>query len=71
MIESPLIQELLAGQRHGDILHFLAKRFGAIPQDIANSLRAVQDEPKLKELLDWAIDCPNLESFRARLATRG
>ena len=75
MIESPLIQELLAGTRaqtltetnHKAILRILSSRFGSIPPEIVSALRPIQDEAKLNDLIDLATGCPNLEAFRARL----
>jgi hypothetical protein len=67
MIESPLIQELLAERMQKDILRFLAARFGPIPQEVATSLQAIQNETKLEDLADWAGRCTDLEAFRAKL----
>lgn len=67
MIESPLIQELVAEARHRDIVRFLRARFGAVPPDLGAALQSVQDETKLDELVDWASRCPGLDEFRTRL----
>ncbi len=67
MIESPLIQELLAERRHEDILLFLEGRFGPVPGDIKPAVQAIQDELQLRELLLWASRCSDLEAFRSRL----
>ncbi len=63
MIESPLIQELVAERAHKDILRFLAGRFGPVPHEIAATVQSIQDETKLDELVDWASRCPTLEQF--------
>jgi hypothetical protein len=68
MIESPLIQELMAQRDQRAILKFLETRFGAIPPEVAARLRGVLDEQKLDELIQFAAACPDLESFRVRLA---
>jgi hypothetical protein len=70
MIESPLIQEIVAERMHKAILRFLTRRFGSVPQEIERRLRTVQDEARLDELLDLAADCPDLETFRARLLSQ-
>ncbi len=67
MIESPLIQEIVAERMHKDILRFLTGRFESVPQDIVSALHAIQEERKLDELVDWASRCPDLGAFRARL----
>jgi hypothetical protein len=72
-IESPLIpevfQEVLTAQRHKDILRFLTGRFGPIPEDIERALRAVQEESRLDELVNWSALCPDLDTFRTRLSS--
>ena len=67
MIESPVLQELLAERSHRVILRVLSARLGAVPPEIATALAAVQDEGKLEELADWAGRCPTLEAFRTRM----
>ena len=67
MIESPLIQELVAERAHKDILRVLNARLGSVPPEIATALEGIQDEAKLDELVDWASRSPSLEAFRSRL----
>ncbi len=67
MIESPLIQEIVAARTHENILAFLEARFGPIPVDLATALQAIYDEQKLKDLVTFAALCPSLEAFRARV----
>ena len=67
MIESPLIQELMAQRMHKDILRVLAARFGPVPPEIVAALQAIVDETKLDALVEWAATCPDLEAFRTRL----
>jgi hypothetical protein len=67
MIESPLIQELLAEQRHKDIEWVLTERFGTVQAEIMTALRPIQDAQKLDELVRWAVRCPDQEAFRNRL----
>jgi hypothetical protein len=67
MIESPLIQELLAERMHKAIAKVLEGRFGTIPSDLRVRLQAVQDEQKLDDLNAFAGTCRSLEEFRKRL----
>jgi hypothetical protein len=69
MIESPLIQEMLAERSHEGILIALRKRFRSLPADLPVALKRIQDPLKLRELMEWAFDCPDLEAFRARLSS--
>jgi hypothetical protein len=69
MIESPLIQELLAEQAQTYIFRVLAARFGPVPPPVVATLKSVSDTQKLDKLVDWAAVCPDLEAFRARLAS--
>ncbi|HXG11220.1 MAG TPA: hypothetical protein VNK04_15790 [Gemmataceae bacterium] len=67
MIESPLIQELLAESKQEAIIEVLTGRFGTIPEDLTVRLRQVTNERQLKELLRYTGVCPDLEAFRAKL----
>ena len=69
MIESLLIQELVAERMHKDILRVLNARLGPVPPEIATALEGIQNEAKLDELVDWASRSPSLEAFRSRLGT--
>jgi hypothetical protein len=73
MIESPLIKEIVAEAKaetkHNDILRVLRARLGPLPHDVDPLLRGVSDLQKLDELLDFAAQCPDLETFRAKLPT--
>jgi hypothetical protein len=69
MIESPLIQEIVARSKHDSILQFLEARFGAVPADLALQLREILDESKLEELTRHAARCPDLASFRTALSS--
>ena len=72
MLEFPLVthfaNKLANEARREDIGNVLAERFGALPPDLANSLRSIEDPGHLKELHTWALRCPDLDSFRARFA---
>ena len=69
MIESPLIQEIVARSNHEIILQFLEGRFGTVPADVAMRVRNISGEEKLRELARYAAQCPDLEAFRAMLQT--
>ena len=67
MIESPLIEELVAEGKQDMILELLKVRFGMPPIEVINQLRTVQKSEKLNELNLFAANCPDLEAFRAQL----
>ena len=67
MIESPLIQELVAERAHKDILRVLNARLGSVPPEIATALDGIQDDAKLDDLIDWAARCHSLDEFRTHL----
>jgi hypothetical protein len=72
MIESPLLQELkdrwTAEAKAEDIVQVLQYRFGPLPADLQDAVRATRDTGRLESLLEGAARCPDLETFRARLA---
>jgi hypothetical protein len=71
MIESPLIQELFDERdvqtRREAILDFLTGRFGTVDAETKNALQALTDPQRVKELVKWAGQCPDLNAFRQRL----
>jgi hypothetical protein len=71
MIESPLMDRLRAimarQTTHENIISFLESRFGSVPDDLADRLRATEDDARLKDILRFAATCPDLEAFRVRL----
>jgi hypothetical protein len=73
MIESPLIQELLA-QRSQEVMRqliakILANRFGPIPADLQAALQTITEEEKLSELVLLAGHCLNLDAFRREMGS--
>ena len=70
MIESPLIQEIVAEAKHESILRVLRARFGSVPPKITNAVRGTQDDQQIDALLDWAALCPDLQGFRTKLPRR-
>jgi predicted transposase YdaD len=69
MIESPLIQELMADKTRKIILRILSDEFGSVPLDIQTALQGIQDEARLEDLAAWAARCRDLNAFRARLSS--
>jgi hypothetical protein len=68
MIESPVLQNLLAEKCHDLILGVLEKRFGPVPTEVASSLKAIRDNDRLYELNMVAAVCPDLEAFRREIS---
>ena len=66
-IGEEVVAEVVAEQRHKDIVGVLEERFGSVPQDIITALGAIQEDERLDQLLRWAVRCPDLEAFRTRL----
>jgi hypothetical protein len=71
MIESPLIQEIVAqAERAGrvkSIVEGLKARFDAVPADIKAGLEQVRGEEKLTRLLRHAATCRTPRAFAKRL----
>jgi hypothetical protein len=67
MIESPLIQEIVAETIQGTLLRVLRGRFGDVPSDVERLLRGVTKEKTLSDLSEYAGACPSMEAFRERL----
>jgi len=67
MIESPLPREFVARSRQKDLLNNLRARFGEVPAELTAALKAIVEESRLDELVEFAHRCPDLDSFRARL----
>jgi hypothetical protein len=64
MIESPLIQELMAQNTHKAILLSLEGRFGTLPAELVNQLRAIMDSQQLENLARQTGTCSSLEAFQ-------
>ena len=67
MIESPLIQEIVAESKQDDILAFLRARFDDLSEDIVERIRAIHSEKKLLALIKHAARCSHLDAFRKKL----
>jgi hypothetical protein len=70
MIESPLLQKMMAQRVHELILDALKDRFGTVPRDVTKQLAEVLDDKKLRHLNRVANKCPDLEAFREALLSR-
>jgi hypothetical protein len=73
MIESPLIQEMMAKNTaqtmHNAIVAVLEARFGSVPEDVVAALSLVLGEDHLRRLVKQAARCGDLEAFRAVLSS--
>jgi hypothetical protein len=67
MIESPLINEIVAERTQNNIVEVLRARFDEVPEGIIERLRKITADKKLTTLIKYAVQCPSLESFRKRL----
>ena len=67
MIESPLLEKLMAMRAHDLILDSLKLRFGSVPREITKHLREVVEERKLHDSNRVANTCSDLEVFREKL----
>jgi hypothetical protein len=67
MIESPLLQRMIAGVWQKVILANLKARFGPVPRDVSRILRGVLKERQLRKLVRCSVTCPDLEAFREAL----
>jgi hypothetical protein len=67
MIESPLLQKMLAETLHKGIRALLKARFGTVPRDVTRRLGQILDEERLIALNILAVQCPDLQAFRDAL----
>ena len=75
MLESPLLNELIdekvaegvAEGRQQDVLEVLEARFGLVPLDVVQRVKAVTNAGQLSQLIKQAARCPDLEAFRQAL----
>ena len=67
MIESPLIQEIVAESRHKEILKFLAIRFGPLPAGLPAELGQILDESVLDLIVDLAASCSDIGQFETAM----
>lgn len=67
MIESPVLMEVLAERGHKYILRVLEDRFGSIPKELTQSLKALRDDERLEQLVACAASCEDMEAFRQQM----
>ena len=67
MIESPLLQEIIAETKRESLVAFLTSRFGTEAGELEADLKAIEDEDRLNELIKLAGSCRSLKAFRKRL----
>jgi hypothetical protein len=67
MIESPLLQKLIAGKLPGAILEALKTQFGPVPRDVTRLPRTVLNHGKPIKLAGVAATVPDLDAFREAL----
>jgi hypothetical protein len=67
MIESPLLQKMVADSLHRVLQVALRARFGSVPRDVTRLLRNILDDRKLIKLAGVAGKCPDLDKFREAL----
>jgi hypothetical protein len=68
MIESPLLQELIAERTRETLITFLVARFGPKAKSLETELNAINDESRLQELAKHAATCRTLSSFRKQVS---
>ncbi len=76
MIESPLLQEILAEERleaqrqtmRKAIVAILTSRFGSEAAELEADLKAIEDGDRLMELITLSASCRSLKSFRKQLS---
>jgi len=67
VIESPLIQQIVAKRLHYAILAVLEDRFGAVPPDLIEEIQSVDNDDQLIDMVRQAAACRDLDAFRAAM----
>jgi hypothetical protein len=67
ILDSPLVQEILADKDREIILALLEARFGSVPNHLASRLRTVTNPKETEKLIVPAAICTDLEKFGALL----
>jgi hypothetical protein len=67
IVETPLIQEILAEDRQKLVLEQLKKKFGEVPPDLVAKVCGLHDAEQLWQILVQLITCADLDAFRALL----
>ncbi len=69
MIESPLIQEVIASQLHQAVIQVLTDRFVDVPDEIKEQLHGIQEPKRLQQMISWAVRCADLADFATHLTS--
>jgi hypothetical protein len=73
MIESPVLQELIAERTRETlikaVIDFLVARFGPKAEALETEIKGIADEARLNELVKLAATCRSLASFRKKLTS--
>jgi hypothetical protein len=67
MLESPVLQKLIAETKHDYILKLLQSRFGSLPKETVAHVRRIRKEKRLDVLFELAMECKSLEEFQEKL----
>ncbi len=68
MIESPILRRFVAERTHKFVFAALEARFGPVPDDIRDAVRAIKKDYHVEALHEAAMRCVDLEAFRQALA---
>ena len=73
MIESPLLQEIIAEERlkvrRKAIVTVLTSRFGMPAAEVETDLNSIEDDNRLEELIGLAVSSRSLKAFRKHLSS--
>jgi hypothetical protein len=67
LIESPHVKRLLIRTTQDAIIRLLEARFGPLPREVTLRLRATRSDERLDDILEYAGQCPDVETFHKRL----
>ena len=67
LMESPLLQKWLSeAEQRGErqmLVKLLSRKFGPLPEAVAEQLATITERERLEQLMDVAIDATSLEDF--------
>jgi len=67
MIESPVFHRVVARVRQDAVLSVLSDRFGQIPEKLADRVRLIDDDARLRKLLTSAARSADIKEFTDEL----
>jgi hypothetical protein len=62
-----MVKQFAREMQQAAVVHILRTLYDEVPEELAGQVYALQDEEKLDQLIDVAIDCEDLEAFREAL----